>query len=248
MSSGATTPLRTLAFGDLGAGVWGCAWGDAAPLLAVGKPEPGAPLPGAPASIGGSGSDQEWTVSAAGVELVVAPETRAVASSAIAGFDQLCRVHGRALIDGAQREFDLPGHRASRLDVDLRKFESFRDVSAWFAPGDGIALTSLRPRGAKGHDRDVIAASVFEPTGPVAVADPRLSTTYAADGHPTRVGLELWLDRDESEEQYPRRAAAEPLGAAAAWAQPAIELEAYFLRCLSRGEEGLGVYVLGRTR
>jgi hypothetical protein len=123
-----------------------------------------------------------------------------------------------------------------------------RDLCAWFAPADGLALTALRPRGAKGHDRDVVTASVFEPTGPLVVADPRLSTTYAADGHPTRVGLELWLEQDDTQEQYPRRAAAEPLGAAAAWSQPALELEAYFLRCLSRGEEGLGVYVLGRTR
>jgi hypothetical protein len=248
VSAGAATPLRTLAFGDLGTGVWGCAWGDAAPLLALGKLEPGAPLTGAQTTIAGSGPDEDWTVSGQGVELVISPETDAATSSAIMGFDQLCRVHGTAMVDGTQRELDLPGRRSSRLDVDLRQFESFRDLSAWFAPGDGLALTSLRPRGAKGHDRDVIAAAVFEPTGPVAVADPRLSTTYAADGHPTRVGLELWLDHDESEEQYPRRAAAEPLGAAAAWAQPAFELAAYFLRCLSRGEEGLGVYVLGRTR
>jgi hypothetical protein len=248
VSSGAATPLRTLAFGDLRAGVWGCAWGDAAPLLALGKPERGAPLPGAQAMIAGSGPDEDWTVNAEGVELVASPETEAGASSAIAGFDQLCRVHGSAMIDGARSEFDVPGRRSSRLGVDLRQFESVRDMSAWFAPRDGIALTSLRPRGAKGHDRDVIAAAVFEPTGPVAVAEPRLSTTYAADGHPTRVGLELWLEREESGEQYPRRAAAEPLGAAAAWAQPALELEAYFLRCLSRGAEGLGVYVLGRTR
>jgi hypothetical protein len=248
VSSGAATPLRTLAFGDLRTGAWGCTWGDAAPLLAVGKPEPGTPLPGAQATIAGSGPDEDWTVRAEGVELVASPETEAGASSAIAGFDQLCRVHGTAVIDGAQREFDVPGRRSSRLGVDLRRFESVRDVSAWFGPGDGVALTSLRPRGAKGHDRDVIAAAVFEPAGPVAVADPRLSTTYAADGHPTRVGLELWLEREESGEQYPRRAAAEPLGAAAAWAQPALELEAYFLRCLSRGAEGLGVYVLGRTR
>jgi hypothetical protein len=248
VSSGAATPLRTLAFGDLTAGAWGCAWGDAAPLLALGKPEPGAPLPGAAAMIAGSGPDEDWTVSGEGLELVVSPESDVAPSSAIAGFDQLCRVHGTAMIGTSQRQFDLPGRRSSRLGVDLRQFESFRDVSAWFAPGDGVALTSLRPRGAKGHDRDVIAASVFEPTGPVAVADPRMSTTYAADGHPTRVGLELWLDRDESEEQHPRRAAAEPLGAAAAWAQPALELEAYFLRCLSRGEEGHGVYMLARTR
>jgi hypothetical protein len=247
VSAGATTPLRTLAFGDLDAGVWGCAWGDAAPQLAIGKPEPGAPLPAASAHVRGSAPDEEWTVAGEGVELVVSPDTDA-AASATGGFDQLCRVRGTAMIDGAQREFDLPGRRGVRDDVDLRQLDSVRDLCAWFAPADGLALTALRPRGAKGHDRDVVTASVFEPTGPLVVADPRLSTTYAADGHPTRVGLELWLEQDDTQEQYPRRAAAEPLGAAAAWSQPALELEAYFLRCLSRGEEGLGVYVLGRTR
>jgi hypothetical protein len=237
-----------LAFGDLGAGVWGCAWGDAEPLLALGKPEPEAPLTGAPARISGSLPGEKWTVSADGVELVVSPETDPATSSAISGFDQLCRVHGRAVMDGTERNLDLPGSRGARPELDLRQFESFRELCAWFAPGDGIALTSLRPRGAKGHDRDVIAAAVFEPTGPHPVADPRVSTTYAADGHPTHVSLELWLDQDDSDEQYPRRAAAEPLGAGAYWVQPALELEAYFLRCRSRGEEGLGVYVLGRSR
>jgi hypothetical protein len=248
VSDGTTAPLRTLAFGDLATGVWGCAWSSAAALLAIGRPETGARLEGAAVSIGGSCPGEEWTVSGEGVELVVSPKTEAASSSAIDGFHQLCRVHGAAALDGVRREFDIPGSRSTRADLDPRRFESVREVCAWFASGDGIALTSLRPRGAKGHDRDVISATVFEAGGPIAVADPRLSTTYSADGHPGRVGLELWLDQDDSEEQYPRRAAAEPLGAAATWAQSTAELDAYLLRWLSRGEEGLGVYVLGRTR
>ena len=99
------------------------------------------------------------------------------------------------MIDGSEREFDLPGRRGERSELDLGRFDAVREVCAWFAPGDGVALSSLRPRGAKGHDRDVIAATVFEPGGSAPVSDPRLSTTYAADGHPIKVGLELWIDR-----------------------------------------------------
>lgn len=241
-------PLRTLSFGDLDAGVWGVVWGDAEARIAVGAADASAALPSAPASIDGWGAGEEWKISGDGIELTVSPETEAADSPTLAGFDQLCRVHGRAVLNGATYELDAPGRRGSRPDVDLRQFDSVRDLCAWFAPGDGLALTSLRPRGAKGHDRDLVTACVFEPAGPLVVADPRLSTTYTVDGHPTRVGLELWLDDQDSGEQYPRRAGCEPLGASAAWTLTAIALEARLMRCRSRGENGVGVYVLARGR
>lgn len=223
--------------------------GEAEPLLAVGATHDSAILAGAPVSISGSSAGEEWIVTAPGIELTVSPETPAATSPAIAGFDQLCRVHGTVVIAGEQRELELPGRRGSRPELELELFDSIRDVGAWFAPSDGVSLTSLRPRGAKGHDRDVVAASVFDSSGAVLVVDPRLSTTYAADGHPSRFGVELWLEQEnESEEVYPRRAAGEALGAKVALALAAFELEAYVLRCHSRGEEGLGVYVLARHR
>jgi hypothetical protein len=249
VSEGTAAAFRTLAFGDLGAGAWGCAWGDPyQPVLAVGATRPGAPVAASPATISGSAPGEDWAIAGEGVELTVSPESEPVSSPAIGGFDQLCRVRGRAAVGGADREIDLPGRRGSRSGLEMRQFDSFREVSAWFAPGEGISLTSLRPHGAKGHDRDVLAASVFEPEGAHAVADPRLSTTYAADGHPIKFGLELWLDGDESEQQYPRRAAGASLGPSAAWTQPPLDLAAYVARCRGRGEEGLGVYVLGRSR
>jgi hypothetical protein len=248
VSVSATTALRTVAFGDLNAGVWGVLCGYAEPLLALGTTAPGASLEAAPMSIGGIEAGEEWTISGPDLELTVSPESEAVVSPLIDGFDQLCRVHGDALIGGARRELDLPGRRAVRAALDPREFQSIRDVCAWFGPGDGVALTSLRPRGAKGHDRDVIAACVFDPGATATVADPRLSTTYREDGQPTRVGLELWLQQDESEEQYPRRAGGEALGARAAWALATVELRAYILRCHSRGEQGFGVYLLARSK
>lgn len=248
MSTGAAAPLRTVAFGDLATGIWGVAWGTDEVLLALGLAQAGQEPAAVSASIIGSAAGEEWSLAGPGVELTVSPETEAGTSEAIGGFDQLCRVYGRAVFDGAERELGVLGRRACRPAPDLGRIDSIRDVSAWFAADDGVALTSLRPRGAKGQDRDIIGATVFEPAAPVPVADPRLSTTYTADGHPTRVGLELWLDREDSEEQYPRRAAGEPLGASAVWTQPTIELEAHLQLWRSRGEEGIGVYVLVRPR
>jgi len=69
------TPLRTLAFGDLDAGTWGVAWGEAEPQLAVGATHDGAVIAGAPASISGSSAGEEWIVTAPGIELIVSPET-----------------------------------------------------------------------------------------------------------------------------------------------------------------------------
>jgi hypothetical protein len=237
-----------VAFGDLDAGIWGFCSGATEPRLALGTVPATIALPGAAASIGGSGPHEDWKLTASGIELMVSPETEAAELSQIEGYDQLCRVRGRALLDGGEREIDLPGRRGSRPEIDFGKFESVRDLGAWFAHGDGLALSSFRPRGAKGHDRDVVAASLFEPAGLRTVADPRISTTYAADGHPVKVGLELWIDLDDSDEQYPRRAAGEMLGASTAWAQPLADLEAYLVRCWSRGEEGVGVYAIARSR
>jgi hypothetical protein len=240
--------LRTVAFGDIGAGVWGFAWGDTEQAAAVGAARPGDPLVTEEAGIIGSAPGEEWVVSAGELELRVSPDGDPVSSSALAGFHQLCRVRGRTTIDGTQREVDLPGTRSGHSEPsELGALDSIREVSAWFGPGDGLALTALRPRGAKGHDRDLVVASVLDPEAALSVADPRLSTTYTATGRIARVGLELWLEQEDSEEQYPRRAAGEALGAGANGLLGAVMLEAELLRCRSHGEEGIGVYLLARS-
>jgi hypothetical protein len=248
MSALTDAPLRTLAFGDLDAGVWGVAWGRSEPFVAVGTIDPRAVQTIALASIDGSSPGQAWVVRGQGIELTVSPESEPVASSALEGFDQLCRVWGRFTLVGADHDVECLGCRGGKTGVDLRQAESIRDFCAWFAPGEGVALTALRPRGANGHNRDIVVASVFEPGGAVAVADPRLSTPYATDGRPSRVSLELWLEDDESEDQYPRRAAGETLGVSAAWAQGELDCQAYAFACHSRGHEGAGVYVLARPK
>ncbi len=36
-------------------------------------------------------------------------------------------------------------------------------MSAWFEPDEGLTVTAFRPRKAKAHDRDVLAAAVIAP-------------------------------------------------------------------------------------
>ncbi len=258
--------VLTVAFGDLEAGVWGAVWGSDRPFATVGVVgENAQPLA---AELDGGEEAREWKVAGDGCELIVAPDGEAAPTGlvdpALAGFDQFCRVRGRfRAADGTDREVDCAGRRGSRAGpFEPKRFESVRDVSAWFGERDGLALVAARPRKAAGHGGDLVTAAIFAPAGNTQVADPRLSTTYSAGGRPARVGLELWIDDDEGAdaptgEQFPRRAAGEVIGsgarshagAAASAAdrhKPQLLVDAELLRCHSRGREGAGVYLLAR--
>ncbi len=191
--------------------------------------------------------DGEWRLTAEGIDLVVIPAGERVPTAeglSLDGFDQLCRVTGR--VDGAAGEVECLGRRAERAVGDPRDFDSVRDVSIWFAVDDGLAMTAARRRKAKGHDRDLTVAAILEAAGGPVVEEPRLSTTYDADGAPARMGLELWLPEHNGEQPFPRRAAGEAAGAAASATGDGADLTARPLRCHSRGNEGTGVYLLLR--
>ncbi len=241
--------LRTVAFGTLDGGPWGAAWSAGSPLILLAASAGQAPRPLVQAAISGSGPDESWRLAAEGVELEVSGEGEAapVATDEVAvGFDQLCRVRGRALIDGAERAVDCPGLRGAHGDLDLRAYKSVRRVCAWFGSGHAIALLALRPRKAKGHNRDLVTAALLDAGAATVVAEPRLSTTYTADGVPARAGLELWLNNDEDGEQYPRRAAGEAVGPGAPVRDEGLEVRAELFRWHRRGEEGAGVYILAQ--
>jgi hypothetical protein len=168
------------------------------------------------------------------------------AQDGLAGWEQLCRVSGRF---GAN-EVDCLGVRSAWSDdLELSRFESIRAVSVWFDPDEAFALTAFRPRKAKAHDGDLLAAAVIAPERSAAVEDPRLSTTYAADGWPLRAGLELWLASEtDSEQQYPRRASGEAAGPRAEALAGELELQAEPFQWHSRGRVGAGMYLLARRR
>jgi len=246
------TALRTLAFGD--GSVWGACWSAdsaGAAVTALGAGSEAAVVPDVRLSDSDSGSDAgvDWRLEAEGLALVAVPVGELIDVQAtqdgLAGSEQLCRVTGGFGSD----QVDCLGVRSSWSgDVDPAQFESIRVVSVWFDPDEAFALTAFRPRKAKHHDGDLLAAVVIAPDASGAVEDPRLSTTYAADGWPVRAGLELWLSGEEPDRQYPRRAAGEAVGPRAAALAGELELQAEPFHWHSRGREGTGMYVLARRR
>jgi hypothetical protein len=250
--------LRTLAFGEVELGLWGSAWdlGDGAPGFTVLGGHGTAAVIDQPALIElGDEERGTWWLSGRDVELESLPEGEP--ASVTDGFDQLTRVRGRLRTAGQDHEVDLLGSRAARDGVDLSRFESIRDVSAWFGPDLGLSVVSARPRGATGHGDDLITASLFEHGQSATIDDPRLSTTYRADGVPARAGVELWLEPGESDranggeeqpEPRPRRAAGEAVGPIASRSDEHLDVHAALFRWHAQGRDGEGVYVLARVR
>jgi hypothetical protein len=247
MSAAGASSLRTLAFGDLDAAVWGAAW----------VPDPsrpgfvglgtGAQSVTVAAGLAQDGDAGDWRLDGDGLQLTASAAADGAAPPAGAEFDQLCRVQGRITVDGTDRAIDCLGRRALHAQaVDLDRFESIRDVSAWFDSSHGLSLVALRPRKSRGQESDLVSAVALDPEGSLAVIDPRLSTTYAADGRPLRVGLELWLEGDGDEEQFPRRATGETLGSAATGRIGRFDLHAQFVRWSSHDGDGAGVYLLAQ--
>jgi hypothetical protein len=245
------TGLRTLAFGN--GSVWGASWSadvTGPSLTALGNGGQTTTLSAVP--VPEAGADADWRLEGESVSIVASPAGELVDVQAdpdgAAGWDQLCRVTGRY----GSLDVDCLGLRSEFSDpVDLTRFDSIRAVSVWFDPDEAFALTAFRPRKAKSHDRDLVAAAVIAAGGSVAVEDPRLSTTYAADGWPSRAGLELWLSAigdGDSERQYPRRASGEATGARAQAENGELTLQAQPFRWHSRGREAAGMYLLARRR
>jgi hypothetical protein len=250
--------LRTLAFGEVELGLWGASWdlGDSGPGFTVLGGHGTAVVTDPPARI--ELGDEElgtWWLSGNDVELESLPEGEAASVSD--GFDQLTRVRGRLRAGGTEHELDCLGSRTARDSFELSRFESIRDVSAWFGPDFGLVLLSARPRGAAGHGDDLVTASLFEDGHWLTIEDPRLSTTYMPDNVPSRASVELWLQADERDrgdgaeeppEPRPRRAAGEAVGPIAARSGQQLDVQAALFRWHSQGRDGDGVYVLARGR
>jgi hypothetical protein len=248
MTDGGIGELRTLSFGDVDATVWGAALRATSAALILGD-RTGATEQLELAPEGWSIDGATWRLAAEGIELLVEPATEERepfpddgSKAKVSGIQELCRVRGVFSLSGAEHRVDCPGARSVLDGIDAASVDSLRAVTGWFASDEAFALLALRGPRSRGHEAELIAATLFDPEGWVPVADPRLSTTYDRAGVPTRVNLELWVGEEENE--YPRRAAGEAAAPSASVTARGIELRAIPLRCHSRGREGGGVYVL----
>jgi hypothetical protein len=157
------------------------------------------------------------------------------------GRQELCRVTGT--LDDA--EIDCVGVRTELTHVRRGELGSIRGFSGWVSAEEAVTLLALRPPTEAHHERDLVAATVFEPDRWMSSHDPRLSTTYDGDGNPNRATLELWIS--EGEREFARRAAGEAAGPAVAIARDDVTLRVLPLRCHSRGSDGAGVYLLANV-
>ena len=96
------------------------------------------------------------------------------------------------------------------------------------------------PPPARGSGGEAGAAwLVDEPGGALAVADPRLSTTYDGAGRQRRAGLELWVTGDDDE--FPRRVGGE-VACGTSLELGRLRLDCAFFRWRMEGRAGVGRY------
>jgi hypothetical protein len=245
--------VRALAFGRPDGSFWAAGLDAGAPALIAGGAQPLA------AAVTWDAEGEDWRLRGDAVSLTVSPadepepvaDASTDADSGVAGHapdagralqwsgrQERCRVTGTL----AGAEIDAAGVRTELEQIDAAQLGSIRGFSSWLEGDEAVTLLALRPASASDHERDVVAATVFDPDRWLASVDPRLSTTYDRDGDPNRATLELWVA--DGDRELPRRAAGEATGPPVRLPGDEATLQVRPLRCHSRGNEGAGIYLL----
>jgi hypothetical protein len=178
------------------------------------------------------------------------PEHPVAKTGGMAGFEQAVHVTGSATVGGTRVAVDGLGQRGRSWGApNWDRISLARTVGAWLGDDLAVSLTAIRPAGASHHEEERVAATILdrdpESGAPraSAVVEPRLSTTYDADGRQTAAGLELILD----EESFPRRAAGE-VRCGTTLDLGRLRLHCAFFRWHMEGRNGVGRYdVLARA-
>jgi hypothetical protein len=195
---------------------------------------------------------QAWTVTYPGAdagfdlrfEAISAPavleaEDPAAQAGGMTGYEQLCSVTGDVRAGGRSIAVRCLGQRGHLWGTpDWSRIELARTLTAWLSADRALCVTAVRPLKAKHHDEEAVTAFLFEGGEPLAVFDPRLSTTYDGKLRQRRAGLELWMQEDAG---YARRAAGEVVcGTTIDLGE--LRLDSAFLRWRMEGREGTGRY------
>jgi hypothetical protein len=158
---------------------------------------------------------------------------------AVQGYEQVCQVRGTVRRGGQRWEVECLGQRGHQWGApDWERIALARTVAAWLDDGSGVTLASLRPREAAGHDAELTSACLIEEGNPLAVADPRLSTTLDGEGRQLRAGMELWVSDDAG---YPHRVAGEAV-CGTTLELGRLRLDCAFFHWRMEGHEGVGRY------
>jgi len=172
------------------------------------------------------------------------PESAVAKAGGMAGFEQPVHVTGSAAVGGERVSLDALGQRGRSWGTpDWDRISLARTVGAWLQGELTVSLTAIRPARASHHDEELVAATILDrdPESGAArasdVVEPRLSTTYDADGRQTAAGLELFVD----EESFPRRAAG-AVRCGTTLDLGRLRLHCAFFRWRMEGRAGVGRY------
>lgn len=151
------------------------------------------------------------------------------------GFDHVCRVRGT--VRGAA--FEGRGQRGRSWGTpDWERMALARTITGWFDGDRAVSAVGIRGATAKSHADEAVAVAVFEAGEARPVADPRISTTYDAEGRQRAAGLELYVGEEDA---HPLRAAGE-LAAGTSLDLGRLRLDCAFFRWRMGGREGVGRY------
>lgn len=232
MNRGAVSIPPLLAFAALDGDRWGVVAGADPAQVALGSSDAPDPVPVEPGTVEQTAPDQ-WSLRRGEEVLPVVEEPAdVVAADGDPGF-RLVRVSGP--LDGAGIAF--------AADAEVQA-DSARILFVQFPNGRATGILAVRPSRAKGQDRDAMSVSCLGEASGHRVFDPRLSSTYGDGGLLRRVGVELWLGASEEADLHSLRVAGEAGRAVARLENDGAIVQAQPITCHSRGESGVGVYVL----
>jgi hypothetical protein len=198
------------------------------------------PLRGWTVSLAGEQHGFELSFAALGPPAALDAGSPVAQAGGMAGYEQVCSVRGTVRTGRRVAEVACLGQRGHLWgEPDWSRIEAARTIAAWPEGGLGVSLMSVRPSDSgDGHAADPTWAALLSPDGAIGVAEARLSTTYDADGHQRRAGLELWVGDDDD---YARRGSGEVLcGSTLELGQ--LVLDCAFFRWRLDGRTGVGRY------
>ena len=198
-----------------------------------------APLEAWTVSYDGDGGAFDLRFEACSAPAVLDAAAPVARAGGMEGYEQLCRVTGTVSHGGRTHQVRCLGQRGQLWGrPDWGRIELARTVSAWLGDDRALTLTAVRPAKAKGHLDEAVSGFLFEGGEPVAIDDPRLSTTYDGEQRQRRAGLELWMDE---EAHFAHRMAGEVLcGTTLDLGEQ--RLDSAFFRWRMDGREGVGRY------
>lgn len=182
------------------------------------------------------------------------PESDVGRLGGMAGYEQLCRVTGTVRARGGDRQVDCLGQRGHSWGApDWERLALVRTVNAWMGEDLGVSLSAIRDDRAAHHDDEAVGATLFAPLpededghglSPARdIVEPRISTTYDADGRQRRATLELF----ETEDGWARRIGGE-VHAGTTLDLGRLRLDCAFFHWEMDGRHGVGRYdILRRT-